>query len=95
MLRAVRPLYNRSRSLVCIAGSKSDLFPVHVGLWESCPLTTVMFIIFMDRICRHSQGLTGVWFGSHWISSVLFEDDVFLLAPSGQDLQHVLGQFEA
>uniref|UniRef100_A0A8C7WW66 Reverse transcriptase domain-containing protein n=1 Tax=Oryzias sinensis TaxID=183150 RepID=A0A8C7WW66_9TELE len=32
LLRAVRSLYDRSRSLVRIAGSKSDLFPVHVGL---------------------------------------------------------------
>ncbi|KAI3365261.1 hypothetical protein L3Q82_010354 [Scortum barcoo] len=31
LLRAVRSLYDRSRSLVrCIAGSKSDLFPVHM-----------------------------------------------------------------
>ncbi|KAI3376719.1 hypothetical protein L3Q82_017147 [Scortum barcoo] len=34
LLRAVRSLYDRSRSLVCIAGSKSDLFPVHVGLQQ-------------------------------------------------------------
>ena len=30
LLRAVRSLYDRSRSLVCIADSKSDLFLVHV-----------------------------------------------------------------
>ncbi|KAI3364291.1 hypothetical protein L3Q82_011098, partial [Scortum barcoo] len=30
LLRAVRSLYDRSRSLVRIAGSKSDLFPVHM-----------------------------------------------------------------
>ena len=50
LLRAVRSLYNRSRSLVCIAGSKSDLFPVHVGLRQCCPLSPILFIIFMDRI---------------------------------------------
>uniref|UniRef100_A0A671TZG4 Reverse transcriptase domain-containing protein n=1 Tax=Sparus aurata TaxID=8175 RepID=A0A671TZG4_SPAAU len=38
LLRAVRSLYCRSRSLVRIAGSKSDLFPVHVGLRQGCPL---------------------------------------------------------
>ncbi|KAI3367334.1 hypothetical protein L3Q82_008372 [Scortum barcoo] len=42
---AVRSLY--------IAGSKSDLFPVHVGLRQGCPLSPVLFIIFMDRISRH------------------------------------------
>ena len=30
-----------------------------------------------------------------WISSLLFADDVVFIAPSSQDLQHVLGQFTA
>uniref|UniRef100_A0A672ZD16 Reverse transcriptase domain-containing protein n=1 Tax=Sphaeramia orbicularis TaxID=375764 RepID=A0A672ZD16_9TELE len=60
LLRAVRSLYDRSRSLVRIAGSKSDLFQVHVGLRQGCPLSPVLFIIFMDRISRRSQGPEGV-----------------------------------
>ncbi|KAI3374597.1 hypothetical protein L3Q82_021177 [Scortum barcoo] len=95
LLRAVRSLYDRSRSLVRIAGSKSDLFPVHVGLRQGCPLSPVLFIIFMDRISRRSQGPEGVRFGNHRISSLLFADDVVLMASSGQDLQHVLGWFAA
>ncbi|KAI3351207.1 hypothetical protein L3Q82_005760 [Scortum barcoo] len=92
LLRAVRSLYDRSRSLVRIAGSKSDLFPVHVGLRQGCPLSPVLFIIFMDRISRRSQGPEGVRFGNHRISSLLFADDVVLMASSGQDLQHVGGE---
>ncbi|KAI3352581.1 hypothetical protein L3Q82_005518 [Scortum barcoo] len=80
----------------CIAGSKSDLFPVHVGLRQGCPLSPpVLFIIFMDRISRRSQGPEGVRFGNHRISSLLFADDVVLLASSSQDLQHVLERFAA
>ncbi|KAI3377111.1 hypothetical protein L3Q82_000310 [Scortum barcoo] len=89
---SVRP---GSRSLVRIAGSKSDLFPVHVGLRQGCPLSPVLFIIFMDRISRRSQGPEGVRFGNHRISSLLFADDVVLLASSSQDLQHVLERFAA
>ncbi|KAK3542618.1 hypothetical protein QTP86_031319, partial [Hemibagrus guttatus] len=95
LLRAVRSLYNRSRSLVRIASCKSDLFPVHVGLRQGCPLSPVLFIVFMDRISRRSQGLEGVWFGDHRISSLIFADDVLLLAPSSLDLQHALGRFAA
>uniref|UniRef100_A0A3Q3IZ44 G-protein coupled receptors family 1 profile domain-containing protein n=1 Tax=Monopterus albus TaxID=43700 RepID=A0A3Q3IZ44_MONAL len=40
--------------MVCIAGSKSNLFPVHVGLRQGCPLSLVLFIIFRDRISRCS-----------------------------------------
>uniref|UniRef100_A0A3P9GYB4 Reverse transcriptase domain-containing protein n=1 Tax=Oryzias latipes TaxID=8090 RepID=A0A3P9GYB4_ORYLA len=72
LLRAVRSLYDRSRSLVRIACSKSDLFPVHVGLWQGCPLSPVLFIVFMDRISRRSQGPEGIWSGDHRISSLLF-----------------------
>ncbi|KAJ0016123.1 hypothetical protein NQD34_014413 [Periophthalmus magnuspinnatus] len=79
LLRAVRSPYDRSRSCVRIAGSKSDLFPVHVGLRQGCPLSSVLFIIFMDRISRRSQGPEGVWFGNHRISSLLFADDVVLM----------------
>ncbi|KAK3523662.1 hypothetical protein QTP70_006725 [Hemibagrus guttatus] len=95
LLRAVRSLYNQSRSLVCIASCKSDLFPVHVGLRQGCPLSPVLFIVFMDRISRRSQGLEGIRFGDHRISSLIFADDVVLLAPSSLDLQHALGRFAA
>ena len=88
LLRAVWSLYKQSRSLVCIAGSESDLFPVHVGLWQGCSLSPVLFIIFMDRMYRRSHGLEGIWFGSRWISSLLFADDVVLLGPSSWDIQH-------
>ncbi|KAK3572444.1 hypothetical protein QTP86_032667 [Hemibagrus guttatus] len=94
LLRAVRSLYNQSRSLVRIASCKSDLFPVHVGLRQG-PFSPVLFIVFMDRISRRSQGLEGVRFGDHRISSLIFADDVVLLAPSSLDLQHALGRFAA
>jgi len=67
---------------VRISCSKSDFFPVHVGLWQGCTLSPVLFIIFMDRTSRRSQGLEGVRFGDHTISSLLFVDDVVVLASS-------------
>ncbi|CAM4664394.1 unnamed protein product [Leuciscus chuanchicus] len=48
-----------------------------------------------DRISRRSQGPEGVRFGDHMISSLLFMEDVVVLAPSYQDLQHALGRFAA
>ncbi|KAI3368485.1 hypothetical protein L3Q82_025499 [Scortum barcoo] len=46
--------------------------------------------------CRQrSQGPEGVRFGNHRISSLLFADDVVLMASSSQDLQHVLERFAA
>ncbi|TWW68274.1 R2DM Retrovirus-related Pol polyprotein from type II retrotransposable element [Takifugu flavidus] len=93
LIRAVQSLYQRSRSLVRIASCKSDSFPVRVGLRQGCPLSPVLFITFMDRISRRSRGVEGVEFGGRKISSLLFADDVVLLAPSNRDLQQMLGRF--
>ncbi|KAI3364547.1 hypothetical protein L3Q82_011336 [Scortum barcoo] len=47
LLRAVRSLYDQSRSLVRIAGSNSDLFPVHVGLQQGCPLSVTDYVVLL------------------------------------------------
>ncbi|KAK0135351.1 putative uncharacterized transposon-derived protein F52C9.6 [Merluccius polli] len=49
----------------------------------------------MDRISRHSQGVEGVRFGDLRIGSLLFADDVVLLASSDRDLQLSLDRFAA
>ncbi|TWW73178.1 hypothetical protein D4764_15G0005720 [Takifugu flavidus] len=95
LIRAVQSLYQRSRSLVWIAGCMLDSFPVRVGLPGDCPLSLVLFINFMDRISRRSRGGSG-WVcrvGGWKISSLLSADDVVLLAPSNRDLQQMLGRF--
>ena len=74
---------------------KSDAFPVRVGLRQGCPLSPILFIIFMDRISRRSQGVEGVRLGDLRIGSLLFADDVVLLASSGRDLQLSLERFAA
>uniref|UniRef100_A0A674MGB6 Reverse transcriptase domain-containing protein n=1 Tax=Takifugu rubripes TaxID=31033 RepID=A0A674MGB6_TAKRU len=95
LIRAVRSLYDRCQSLVRIAGSKSNSFPVRVGLRQGCPLSPILFIIFMDRISRCSHGVEGVQFGDLRIGSPLFADDVVLLASSARDLQLSLDRFAA
>uniref|UniRef100_A0A3B3QX38 Reverse transcriptase domain-containing protein n=1 Tax=Paramormyrops kingsleyae TaxID=1676925 RepID=A0A3B3QX38_9TELE len=95
LIRAVRSLYNWCQSLVRIAGSKSELFLVRVGLRQGCPLSPILFITFMDRISRCSQGVEGVRFGDIRIRSLLFADDVALLASSDRDLRLSLEQFAA
>ncbi|MEL7181936.1 MAG: reverse transcriptase family protein, partial [Pseudomonadota bacterium] len=69
LLRAVQSLYKWSGSLVRIAGCKSDSFSVGVGLRQGCPLSPILFITFMDRISRRSQGAEGFRFGGVGISS--------------------------
>jgi len=52
-------------------------------------------VIFTDRISRRSLGVEQVRFGGLGIASLLFADDVVLLASSDHDLRHSLGCFAA
>ena len=49
----------------------------------------------MDRISRRSCGGEGLQFGGLRISSLLFADDVVLMASSACDLQHSLDRMAA
>jgi len=62
---------------------------------QDCPVSPVLFVIFMDRISRPSLGLEQVSFGGLGIASLLFADDVVLLAFSDRALRHSLGRFAA
>ncbi|KAI3366549.1 hypothetical protein L3Q82_000681 [Scortum barcoo] len=72
----------------------------HVLCGSGEGILTVSLVVFCGEcsvrflgVC--SQGPEGVRFGNHRISSLLFVDDVVLLASSSQDLQHVLEWFAA
>jgi len=80
LVRAIRSLYKQSESYVHILGTKSSTFSVGVGLRHGCPLSPTLFVNFMDRISRRSRGEESVWFGDLRIASLLFADDVVLLA---------------
>lgn len=50
ILWVILSLYKRNKSLVHIAGNRSDLFSVGIGIRQGCPLSLILFIVFMDRI---------------------------------------------
>jgi len=62
LLRAIQSLYSQSESCVRVLGSKSDPFPVRVGLRQGCALSPILFVIFMDGISRLSRGGGGLQF---------------------------------
>ncbi len=85
------PLLRATRSF----SAKLHTFLVSVGLHQGYPLSQILFVIFMDRISRHSQREESIRFRDLRIVSLLFSDDVVLLASSDWDLQHSLGWFVA
>jgi len=55
----------------------------------------MLFVVFMDRLSRRSLGVEQVRFWGLGIASLLFVDDVILLASLNHDLRHSLGHFAA
>ena len=65
------------------------------GCWAPPGLSLVTNPIFMDKISRRSWGEESVQCGDLRIASLLFADDVVLLASTHCDFQQALGQFAA
>ena len=91
ILRAIKSLYSQSLSFVRVLGSKSVSIPVGVGLFQA--LSPILFVIFMDRISRHSLAREGLQFGGLRISSLLSAEVVCLIASSA--CQHSLDRLAA
>ncbi|KAK3508663.1 hypothetical protein QTP70_003104 [Hemibagrus guttatus] len=84
----VVPLFKKGDRRVCSNyRGNTRLYITGAGAWFTLPAVDqicsqcmldsvlVLFIVFMDRISRCSQGLEGVRFGDHRISSLVFADE--------------------
>lgn len=49
---------------------------------QGCPLSSILFVIFMGSILRHSYGKEFVWLRALRVSPLLFADNAALLASS-------------
>lgn len=64
-------------------GSESDLFSVGVAFCQGVAFSIILLVIFMDNMnIRRSHGEEGFQVSDQSISSLLFTDDVVLIAPS-------------
>lgn len=94
LLGAIRSLYSRCKSLVCLADNKSNSFLVGVTLPRLHFVTDSVHDL-MDRSSRCSQVKEGFCLCGLRISSLLFLDDVVLLALAGGGLHLTPQQFTA
>ena len=85
----------RSQSLFRITNTRSFLFLGEGWTPVGPSFSAILFITFKDRISMLSPNLEGVHFGDLRIGSLLFADDVVLLASSARDLQMSLDWFTA
>lgn len=56
-------LYEQIENCVHFIGIKLELFKVGIGHCQRCFLSSLLFVVFLDRLPRHNQGLNGDQYG--------------------------------
>ena len=90
-LKVISSLYDQVKS--CVRGNDglTDLFPCNSGVWQGCLLSPVLFALCLNDLNHHIKGSSqGVMLGDIHIHSLLYVDDLVLVAKDRKDLQSQL-----
>jgi hypothetical protein len=91
LFRAVKSLYEDVKCCVKLNGFTTEWFDVKCGLKQGCPLSPMLFNIFInDLALRLKAAGKGVLIGDDIVSILLYADDIVVLAENPEDLQSML-----
>ena len=90
LLAAIQSLYTDSQACVRLNGSLSNSFAVKTGVRQGCVLSPLLFATYMDRVIK-SCDFEGIGYGYNdvRVATLLYADDLVLLAESQTDLQEM------
>ena len=85
-------MYSGTRSAVKLSTGVTDTFAHTVGLKQGCPLSPLLFNVYVNDLEQflNNEGHHGITIGNKHISSILFADDVLILANNANDLQYLI-----
>jgi hypothetical protein len=91
MLYALKSLYYNVESCVRINGLKTEFFKVNCGLKQGCLLSPLLFNIYVNDLCHDLKMLSsGIKIGNDMVNTLLYADDLLLLAETEVELQNML-----
>jgi len=73
-------LYMYSKARASLLGLLSDEFPINRGVRQGCPLSPILFNLFINDILNNCDNL-GVSVGTKQCCGGFFADDIVLIAP--------------
>ena len=95
-LNIISSLYSKVKSCVRGKNGLTDLFPCSRGVRQGCVLSPILFALFLnDLSSRIAESSAGVPFGDDTIHTLLYADDLVLLATSPADLQSQLDELHS
>ena len=96
-LKVIKSLYDQVKSCVRGNNSLTDIFPCNRGVRQGCLLSPVLFALYLNDLNRQvKESSQGVLVDDISIHSLLYADDLGLIAKDRKDLQsqlHTLDKF--
>ena len=95
-INVINSMYSGLESAVKLPDDVADTFPQYVGLKQGCPLSPLLFNIHINDLEDFlKKDGHGILIGNKEISSLLFEDNVVLMANNAEDLQRLINGMAA
>ena len=92
----IKSMYSQLQSCVRHNNTRSEFFPIEVGIRQGCNLSPIIFNLFinklpqyLDSIVTHPFSITGLN-----LSSLLYADDIALLSLTAKGLQGFLNDLQ-
>ena len=90
-IRLLSYWYSNLTSVCKWHDAKSDAFPVISGVRQGGVLSARFWAVYMDDLINElRKSGVGCWISNYFIASILYADDVCLLAPSRKSIQILL-----
>ena len=94
-LVALKALYKEVRCSVDINHDLTGWFDVNSGVKQGCILSPTLFAMYIDDLVDQLKAASaGVICGENMVSSLLYADDIVLLAPNEESLQKQIREVE-
>ena len=94
-LKVIASLYDKVKSCVRGKDSLTNIFPCSRGVRQGCLLSPVLFALYLNDLNRHIRASSqGVMVDDIPVHSLLYADDLVLIARDRKDLQSQLNALD-